>query len=229
MRKVILFTALCFTLSVAGCGEKEDVTYPIELAMLAKEGKLPYGNQKEGGDAHASTPAASGLSAAELERQKAMAEPYPNDYGPETIDVSAYPKDIQAGYKTFQAKCTACHPAARPLNSEFIESKGSSAGARKAALGALKSSHPDMFSKKNRLIWKPEANIWQRFVKRMRAKPGCDITKEEVRQIWQFLSYDSLARKSGKNKKKWMAFRKKLVGDFKKKHPKRYKTLFENN
>ena len=227
MKKATLLPALLLSLIAAGCGEKEDVAYPVELAMLAKEGKLPYDSSGDGHVHGGDAPAASGLSAAELERQKAMAQPYPNDFGPGTVDVSSYPGDIQAGYKTFQAKCTVCHSAARPLNSEFIESQGDTDAQRAASLSALKSSHPDLFS--NRLIWKPEANIWQRFVKRMRAKPGCDITKEEVRQIWKFMSYDSLVRKTGKNKASWMAHRKKLVAEFKAKHPQRYKTLFETN
>lgn len=228
MRKIPYLSVCCIIFALAAaCGRQDDSVHPVELAMLAREGKLPFpGTDAQGSEASQSS--ASGLSAAEIERQKALAQPYPNDLGPETVDISGYPKDVQEGYKIFQAECTVCHSAARPLNSQFLEAKGDTGEERKRALSSLKSSHPDLFAKENRLIWQPEADIWQRFVKRMRSKPGCDITEEEVKQIWRFMSYDSLARKTGPNKERWIKHRKQLVADFKKKHPARYKELFSN-
>ncbi len=38
------------------------------------------------------------------------------DKGPDKLDVSAYPAEIQAGYKVFSSKCTKCHTLARPIN-----------------------------------------------------------------------------------------------------------------
>jgi hypothetical protein len=43
----------------------------------------------------------------------------PRDDGPGTIDVSAYPREMQARYPIFQARCSKCHPVARPINSRF--------------------------------------------------------------------------------------------------------------
>ena len=40
----------------------------------------------------------------------------PQDKGPDKLDVSAYPAEIQAGYKVFSSKCTKCHTLARPIN-----------------------------------------------------------------------------------------------------------------
>ena len=40
----------------------------------------------------------------------------PQDKGPDKLDVSAYPAEIQAGYKVFASKCTKCHTLARPIN-----------------------------------------------------------------------------------------------------------------
>jgi len=40
----------------------------------------------------------------------------PQDKGPETIDVSAYPPPVQAAYKLFSKKCSKCHTLARPIN-----------------------------------------------------------------------------------------------------------------
>lgn len=41
------------------------------------------------------------------------------DKGPATIDVSKYPPDMRAGYKTFAAKCSKCHTLARAINCDF--------------------------------------------------------------------------------------------------------------
>ena len=40
----------------------------------------------------------------------------PQDSGPKTIDVSAYPAEQQAAYKVFTTKCSKCHTIARPMN-----------------------------------------------------------------------------------------------------------------
>lgn len=44
---------------------------------------------------------------------------FPQDKGPDTLDVSAYPKEIQEGYKLFSKKCSRCHTLARPLNTSM--------------------------------------------------------------------------------------------------------------
>jgi len=165
-------------------------------------------------------------TAAELEKEKAMAEPYPNDFGPDTVDVSSYPKDAQAGYKALRLKCAQCHSSARPLNSQFVETDGKEVPEREANVAKLKKTDPDMFAEENKLIWQVEAKIWQRYVKRMMSKPGCEVTKADGKLIWTFLSHDSRVRKTGANKAKWKAQREKLLSEFKAKHPKRYKELY---
>lgn len=40
----------------------------------------------------------------------------PQDKGPDKIDVSSYPAEIQSAYKLFTSKCSKCHTIARPLN-----------------------------------------------------------------------------------------------------------------
>ena len=45
---------------------------------------------------------------------------YPADKGPNFIDVSIYPPEMQENYKLFGQKCSRCHTLARPINSEFI-------------------------------------------------------------------------------------------------------------
>jgi hypothetical protein len=39
--------------------------------------------------------------------------------GPSTINVSNYPKGIQANYEIFSQKCSQCHKLSRPINSDY--------------------------------------------------------------------------------------------------------------
>lgn len=172
-------------------------------------------------------------SAAELEKEKALSSPYPNDFGPEEIDaetLKTYPKGAQEGYKAMvgtakKKNCQACHTAARPLNSRFVEVEGKTDAEREAAVAKLKKEHPEYFSKENASVWQIEAKVWNRYVKRMMAKPGCGISNEDGKKIWEFLVYDGAHRKIGAGAEKWMAHRKKLLADFKSKNPKRYEEL----
>ena len=171
--------------------------------------------------------AAESKSAAELEKEKAMKEPFANDFGPASLDeavLKTYSKDAQEGYKRLQAKCTTCHTASRPLNSQFVEADGKDGAARDAA--AAKMIKEDADFAKNKHVWQLEGGIWQRYVKRMMNKPGCTVSKDDGKLIWTFLSEDSRARKTGKNKAAWKAQREKLLSDFKAKYAKRYEELY---
>jgi hypothetical protein len=42
------------------------------------------------------------------------------DKGPDTIDVSAYPEEMQQRYTVFDRKCQNCHTLARAINSDFV-------------------------------------------------------------------------------------------------------------
>ncbi|HNI57665.1 MAG TPA: hypothetical protein PKZ00_08780 [Elusimicrobiota bacterium] len=163
--------------------------------------------------------------AAEAEKQKALANPYANDLGPATVDVSAYPKEHQDAYKNvLLVKCQKCYTAARPLNSQFFEVPGKKEE-KAGNLAKLQSGQKVLFSNKN--VWQVETDIWQRYVKRMMSKPGCDISDVEGKAVYRFLVYDSEQRKSGKNAAAWKTHREKLLADFKAKYPARYKELYE--
>jgi len=41
------------------------------------------------------------------------------DRGPQTIDVSAYPEEMQQKYTLFAERCSKCHTLARPINSDY--------------------------------------------------------------------------------------------------------------
>jgi len=184
-----------------------------------------------------------GARAAEMtEKEKALASPYPNDLGPDSLPdavVSAYPANIQDGYHILRGEikkdgkwvynngksgCVQCHTASRPLNSRFMEPAGGmDDAAQTAALAALKKNQPEIF--KDITIWQPEVKVFNRYVKRMMNKPGCAITKPEGKAIWEFLEYDGSHRKVGANAAAWAEHRKKLVDEFKTKYPKRYEEL----
>jgi hypothetical protein len=49
----------------------------------------------------------------------------PQDKGPDKIDVSGYPEEMQKAYKTFASKCTKCHTLARPINTMMTKDEWS--------------------------------------------------------------------------------------------------------
>lgn len=170
----------------------------------------------------------------EAEKARALKSPYANDFGPETLDVSSYPAEMQAIYKTAFAtpgqKCQRCHTSARPFNSQFVEPSGPKDG-HAAKIVQWKAGNPEMF--KDKRVWQIEGKtaagpgVWERYVKKMMAKPGCSISKDEGKLIWQFLTYDSEKRKTGANAPRWGEHRRKLLADFKAKDPDRYRELYE--
>lgn len=184
-----------------------------------------------------------GAHAAEMsEKEKALASPYPNDLGPATLPedvLKTYPANIQDGYHTLigdvkkdgkwvynngKSGCVQCHTASRPLNSRFVEPMGGTDDAKQTAeLAEMKKANPEIF--KDLTIWQPEVKVFNRYVKRMMNKPGCQITKPEGKLIWEFLEYDGSHRKVGANAAKWAEHRKHLVHEFQEKYPKRYEEL----
>lgn len=171
--------------------------------------------------------------AAEMtEKEKALANPYPNDFGPDTLPedvLKTYPANVQAGYKKLisnKAGCAQCHSAARPLNSRFVEPEGGLDDAKQDAwIAKAKKEQPALFADGS--AWQIETKVWSRYVKRMMNKPGCNLQKADGKAIYEFLSYDSVKRKTGPNAEKWAAHRKGLIEQLKAKNPKRYDELKE--
>lgn len=174
------FLALAVVVVFSACSPSEPEPTPVKPPVA--EAAPP---------ATAAAPAAA--PAVQSEKDKAQANPYPNDLGPATLPeatLAAYPADIRKGYDLLITRCAQCHTAARPLNSRFDDS-----------------------------------DTWNRYVKRMMNKPGCNIAKAEGKAIWQFLAYDSEKRKKGANLAAWKTLRIKLVAEFKEKYPQRYEEL----
>lgn len=202
------------------------VTY---WAMIAAVFALGYGTVRAAEEKKPAAKAEAGKkSAAELEKEKALANPYPNDLGPGNIDalVKSYPDNARKGYELLKLRCAKCHTPSRPLNSRFVEPEGKDEAAKKAAVEKMKKEHPEMFGDKALGVWQIEESIWKRYVKRMAAKPGCDIVGPEAKTIWEFLVYDS-KRKLGEGAAAWKEHREGLLKKFKEKYPKRYDELKE--
>jgi hypothetical protein len=117
---------------------------------------------------------------------------YADDLGPDTIDVSAYSADMQAGYKKFEAKCAVCHSAARAVNSDLVTSKE--------------------WERYIKRMWQrpPCCNLCP------------VISKADAKAIWKFLTYDSQIRKTGPNAEAWQKHHHALLAEFKARYPKKY-------
>lgn len=142
---------------------------------------------------------------------------FPNDFGPTSIDVSQYPPKMKMYYRLFLAKCSACHTIARPINSQYLELS-------QEEQTAAKKDTPEIF--KNPAVWKIGQKIWSRYVHKMMSKPGSMIQPSEGKKIFEFLVYDSKARKAGANATAWKKNRTQLLESFKTKYPKDYARLF---
>ncbi len=51
--------------------------------------------------------------------QQAGQKTFEADKGANTIDVSAFPEEMQKYYKIFAKRCSKCHTLARPINTDF--------------------------------------------------------------------------------------------------------------
>ena len=100
----------------------------VTIALLAGCGKAPEQPAKP-----AETPSATGAADASssvpvkpamTEKEKAKAEPFANDLGPDSLtdaELAGYSAAIRDGYETLRDRCSQCHTAARPLNSEIVD------------------------------------------------------------------------------------------------------------
>lgn len=174
---------------------------------------------------------AEGSTTFAAERAKARLYPYANDLGPASIDVSGYPAGLQDTYRSLiLTKCARCHGAQRVLFSQFVEPPGDAA-AQSRIVSGWKQAQPELFQDPR--IWQVEPKtaetlgIWERYIKRMMSKPGAGITPEEALRIWTFLTYDSVARKTGEAAPAWERERRRQLDEFKRSNRFRYQELYE--
>lgn len=51
--------------------------------------------------------------------EEPAAKEFAADKGPDKVDVSSFPKEVQASYAVFASKCSKCHTLARPINTNL--------------------------------------------------------------------------------------------------------------
>lgn len=156
---------------------------------------------------------AAALAWAEPARKAAPPE-VPADLGSAVIDVSGYPAEYQETYhKIFlTAYGYVRGGAARAANSPLIELDPQGEA-------VLRRDHPELFADPR--LAEVGAGVWRREVMRVKNRPPCCgacpiLSMAEARELWRFLVYDSVRRKTGPNAAAWAAHRRDLIERFKK-------------
>ena len=150
---------------------------------------------------------------------------YPEDLGPATIDITNYPPRYQKIYQDILKPMLGSFGGpARLFNSPIIELNSEQERAERR-------SNPRLFS--DSLIAQPSAKGWKKRVEEIRLRPPCCgacavLTRENAKQLWEFLVYDSLARKTGKNAQDWIRHREALVERFQREYSERFKQIANN-
>ncbi len=130
---------------------------------------------------------AQAKSAAELQREQALANPYPNDLGPDHLDAAtlkSYPSSMTAGvaaakallakndhtgampadaggYALMLVRCSTCHSAARPLNSRFVEVAGTGKPGTPAYIASAAAAMKKLKAEHPDMFGPKASGIWQ--------------------------------------------------------------------
>ncbi|MBI4051988.1 MAG: hypothetical protein HY400_05740 [Elusimicrobia bacterium] len=123
---------------------------------------------------------------------------FPEDMGPAAIDVSNYPLKYQNTYREiFLPVFNFLGETARTVNSPETSSSS-----------------------------------WKKEVERIHRRPPCCgacpvLSRKQAKELWEFLVYDSVVRKTGPNALAWAQHRENLLERFRREYPQRYKELKE--
>jgi hypothetical protein len=135
----------------------------------------------------------------------------PEDLGPETIDVSSYPEEYRKTYeKIFVPTFQFLGGMAKAVNSPIIELDPRLETAERR-------EHPELFS--DPAVARISADGWRKRVEEIYKRPICcnvcpRLDRAQAKDLWKFLVYDSLHRKTGQNARSWVMFRKSLLERF---------------
>jgi hypothetical protein len=153
----------------------------------------------------------SSLAGGTLKPPRRKAVLFPSDLGAETLDVSGYPERLQRIYsEILPKKCMSCHSLARAFNAPLVElDEHEEALERKA--------HPELFEPE---ILRSGPETWKIYIKRMFMRPPCCgscgvWSMDDIRQVHDFLRYDSRVRKTGARAGDWIVLRKRLNKEYK--------------
>ncbi|MBI2385480.1 MAG: hypothetical protein HYV14_05630 [Elusimicrobia bacterium] len=141
-----------------------------------------------------------------------QASKLPEDLGPATIDVSSYPPEQRRVYKEVFLRVYGFLDGgpARAINSPLLEIDPAGEAAERRA-------HPGEYSDASLVA--PSRDGWRREVLRVKLRPPCCgacpvLSGEEARQLWNFLVYDSVRRKTGPAAAAWFSSRRELIRRF---------------
>jgi hypothetical protein len=136
----------------------------------------------------------------------------PEDLGPATIDVSAYAPEQKRVYRDVFLRVYGFLEGgpARAINSPLLEIDPAGEAAERRA-------HPEEYADASLIA--PSRDGWRREVLRIKTRPPCCgacpvLSREEARQLWTFLVYDSVRRKTGPAAAAWFASRRELKRRF---------------
>lgn len=138
----------------------------------------------------------------------ASASKVAEDAGPAAIDVSSYPPQYQKTYhEVFVPLFTIIGGTARAVNSPIIELDPRLEERERAA-------NPGLFA--DPAAARVSRDGWKREVNNIRTRPPCCgacpvLSLAQARELWRFLVYDSIVRKTGPNAGPWLAHRRTLL------------------
>ncbi len=139
------------------------------------------------------------------------------DLGTTSIDVSDYPVEHQRAYREqFVPKCNICHSTARALAAPLVE-------LAPAELRAFEAGRPGQAADPE--VLRAGTDVWKKYLHRMwKRPPCCDVcpvfTREDITAIWKFLVYDSRRRKTGPGLAGWVAYRRGLIAEYRRREAK---------
>lgn len=143
---------------------------------------------------------------------------FPEDLGPEKINISQYPPQYRKTYyEVFLKVYGFLGTQARVINSPLVEMDPQLEETERRL-------HPALFA--DPLIAIPTRNGWKREVEKIRRRPPCCgacpvLSRQDAMRLWEFLVYDSIIRKTGPHASGWIRHRQKLLRQFEKTHPDR--------
>lgn len=136
----------------------------------------------------------------------------PEDLGPSTIEVSGYPPEQRRVYKEVFLRVYGFLEGgpARAISSPLLEIDPAGEAAERRA-------HPEAYADASLIA--PSRDAWRKEVLRIKTRPPCCgacpvLSREEARQLWTFLVYDSVHRKTGPAAAAWFASRRELIRRF---------------
>lgn len=132
----------------------------------------------------------------------------PEDLGPSEIDVSSYPEEYRRIYREVLLPLAPfAGGAARIINAPILELDP-------LLEQAERRRHPELFADSG--VAEVSRDGWRRYVTSLKNRPPCCgacpvLSTRSARELWRFLVYDSIRRKTGDQAPAWARHRRELL------------------